>query len=497
VNSKTIVTDYDVVVVGAGNAALVSALSAHESGAKVLVLETAPRESRGGNSYFTGGGFRVPLRGLEEVRELVPDLSDAEADPMDMPAYTAEQFHNTWMRVSDGLADPELVDTVISKANPTVHWMKQQGVIWEPYVVRAFEIDGRFIWSPGTILLGAKGEGAGLSDMLFGLIEGKGIDLRYQTKAVKLILDSKGGVCGVTVKDTQGFRDIRSKAVILACGGFESNREMRAKYLGPKWEIARNRGTRYNMGAGIKMALEIGAQPAGQWTKCHGTVIDSDAPSFADRAMGDKTNRGSYPYGIMVNTHGQRFADEGEDIRQFTYAKLGESILEQPRGLAFQIFNSHTERYFEARYKHSIPTKGGSIKELSEKLGIDALALTRTVDAYNAAVQEGPFDPVVKDGKHTKGIHPPKSNWAQKLDSPPFLVYKVTGGITFTYGGLKINSDAQVLDGDDNVIPGLYAAGELVGGLFYNNYPGGTCLTAGAVFGRLAGAGAAKETKKA
>ena len=180
----------------------------------------------------------------------------------------------------------------------------------------------------------------------------------------------------------------------------------------------------------------------------------------------------------------------------FTYAKLGESVLEQPRGLAFQVFNSHTERYFEARYKHSIPVKAGSIKELSEKLGIDPLSLTRTVDDYNAAVQEGPFDPVVKDGKHTQGIHPPKSNWAQKLDSPPFLVYKVTGGITFTYGGLKINSNAQVLDSDDNVIPGLYAAGELVGGLFYNNYPGGTCLTAGAVFGRLAGAGAAKEAKK-
>jgi tricarballylate dehydrogenase len=485
--------DYDVVVVGAGNGALVAALSAHEAGAKVGVLEVAPRESRGGNCYFTGGGFRVPLRGLDEVRELVLDLSDAESEPMDMPPYTADQFYSIWMRLSEGLADPELVEKVITNANPTIRWMAEQGVIWEPYVVRAFKVNGRLKWAPGTILLGAKGEGAGLSDMLFGLIEKKGIGLTYETKAIKLLVDSKGRVGGVTVKGSEGYRDIRGKAVILACGGFEANREMRAKYLGSKWEMARVRGTRYNMGGGIKMALEIGAQPAGHWSKCHGTVIDSEAPYFGDRAMGDKTTRGSYPYGIMVNVHGQRFADEGEDIRQFTYAKLVETVLEQTRGLAFQLFNSTAESLFEARYQHSVPTKANSIQELAERLDIDASGLIQTVDEYNAAVQEGTFNPANKDGKHTVGIQPPKSNWAQGLDSPPFLGYTVTGGITFTYGGIKINSNAQVIDTEDRVIPGLYAAGEIVGGLFYHNYPGGSCLMAGSVFGRIAGVRAAGE----
>ncbi|MDI7261970.1 MAG: FAD-dependent tricarballylate dehydrogenase TcuA [Thermodesulfobacteriota bacterium] len=492
--SETKKTDYDVIVVGAGNGALVGALSAHEMGADVAVLEVAPRESRGGNCYFTGGGFRVPLKGLAEFRELVPDVSDAEAKLMDVDPYTADQFYNIWMRLSDGLADPELVEKVITNANPTIRWMGQQGVVWEPYVVRAVQVKGRYKWVPGNIVIGAKGEGAGLSDMLFDSVEKRGIDVHYETKAIKLLVDSKGRVCGVTVKDNEGFRDIRSRAVILACGGFESNREMRAKYLGSIWELARGRGTRFNMGVGIKMALEIGAQPAGQWSKCHGTVIDSKAPCFGDPAMGDKTSRGSYPYGIMVNIHGERFADEGEDIRQFTYAKMGEAALMQPQGLAFQIFDSTVdETLFEARYKHSSSTKANSFKELAEKLGINASSLIKTVDEYNAAVQEGPYDPLKKDGKHTVGIHPPKTNWAKKLESPPFLAYSVTGGITFSYGGIKINTNAQVIDTENKVIPGLYAAGEIVGGLFYHNYPGGTCLMAGAVFGRLAGIGAAQE----
>ncbi len=491
--SETKKTDYDVVVVGAGNAALVAALSAHEAKAKVAVLEVAPRTLRGGNCYYTGGGFRVPLRGLDEMRELVPDLSDDDAKLMDVDPYTADQFYNIWMRLSDGLADPELVEKVITNANSTIHWMKQQGVIWESYTVRSIEVGGRLKWPSGTIVLGAKGEGAGLSDMLFGSVEKKGIDVHYETKAVKLLVDLKGRVYGVTVKDNEGFRDIRSKAVILACGGFESNREMRARYLGGKWELARVRGTRFNMGVGLKMALEIGAQPAGQWSKCHGTVIASESPPFGDPTMGDKSSRGSYLFGIMVNINGERFADEGEDIRQFTYAKMGEAALEQPQGLAHQLFDSTAEPLFEPRYKHSPRIKANSVEELAKKLKIDASSLIKTVDEYNAAVQPGPFDPVKKDGKHTVGIRPPKSNWARKLESPPFIAYSVTGGITFSYGGIKIDTNAQVLDTENKTIPGLYASGEIVGGLFYHNYPGGTCLMAGAVLGRIAGIGAAQK----
>ncbi|MDI7261099.1 MAG: FAD-dependent tricarballylate dehydrogenase TcuA [Thermodesulfobacteriota bacterium] len=486
-------TDCDVVVVGAGNAGLIAALSAHEAGAKVVVLEVAPRALRGGNCYFTGGGFRVPLRGLDEVRELVPNVSDAQAELMDMPPYTEDHFYSAWMRVTQGLADPELVQTVVTQSNPTVRWMLKQGVIWELYLSHSVKINGRLKWMPGNLYIGGNGGGAGLSDMLFDLIEKKGVVLLYETKAIKLLVNSKARVCGVTVKDSEGFRDIRSKAVILGCGGFEANREMRAKYLGSKWELARVRGTRYNTGRGIEMALEIGAQPAGHWVKCHGTLIDAEAPYYANRATGDKTNRQSYPLGILVNINGQRFIDEGEDTRQFTYAKLGEVALEQPHGICFQIFDSKVEHLLEDRYAAAIGARANTIRELAEELDIEPATLVQTVDQYNEAVQEGTFDPASKDGKRTAGVRPPKSNWAQRLDTPPFLAYAVTGGITFTYGGLKINPKAQVIDTENKVIPGLYAAGEIVGGMFYHNYPGGSCLTAGAVFGRLAGVGAAKE----
>lgn len=486
-------TDCDVVVVGAGNAALVAALAAYEAGARVTVLEVSSRDQRGGNSYFTGGGYRAPLNGVAELRELAPHLSDADAELLYIPPYTADQFCSDWMHLSDGLADRELVETVITHANGTLRWMARQGVIWEPYESRAVRIQGKLIWAPGEIYIMARGAGAGLSDMLFDMMEKRNVDIQYETKATRLLIDAKSRVCGVTVRDNEGIRDIRSKSVILACGGFESNREMRAKYLGSKWEMARVRGTRSNTGEGIKMALGIGAQPAGQWSKCHGTVINSEALFFGDRAMGDKTARVAYPYGIMVNIRGQRFADEGEDIRQYTYAKLGELVLDQPRGLALQLFDSKAENLIESRYQYGICTKANSIKELAEKLSLDESSLVKTVNEYNAAVQSGSFDPVKKDGKCTTGIQPPKSNWALKLDSPPFLAYSVTGGITFTYGGLKINKNAQVLDTENRIIQGLYASGEIVGELFYNNYPGGTCLMAGAVFGRLAGTGAAQE----
>ncbi len=492
-NSTVKQANYDVVVVGGGNAGIVAALSAREAGAKVVVLEVAPRAARGGSTYFAGGQYRCSLTGLDEIRKLMPDVSDAEAEIMDVPAYTPDQFYSDWMRLTEGLADPELLETVVTQSNPLIWWLKQQGMRWEPYMASvgsAVRVGGRLKWTQGKIV-GAKGAGAGLSDQLFDLAEKKGAEIEYETKAVKLLVNQKGKVCGVTVKDNDGFRDIQSKAVVLACGGFAANREMRSSYLGGEWEMARIRGSKYNMGDGIRMALEIGAQPEGHWSRCHGTQIDADAPYIPDRAETDTSQRSAYPFSIIVNCNGQRFVDEGEDLRVFTYAKLGRAVLAQPGGIAFQIFDSKVESLLEDRYQTCIHTTADTFEELADKM--DILALPQTINEFNAAVQEGPFDPARKDGKHTVGIHPPKSNWAQKLDSPPFSAYAVTGGLTFTFGGIKINSNARVLDTENRVIPGLYAAGEMVGGLYYYNYPGGTGFAAGAVLGRLAGTGAAQE----
>ncbi len=296
---------------------------------------------------------------------------------------------------------------------------------------------------------------------------------------------------GVGVRGPDGFDELGAGAVVLGCGGFEANPEWRARYLGRPWDHAKVRGTRYNTGDGLRMALAIGALPHGQWTGCHSTPIDADAPPHGDRKLTDKTNRLSYPYGVLVNRQGRRFFDEGEDFQFYTYAKLGGIILNQPGGVAYQIFDAKVTALLEGRYKTGTPIVADSLGALLEQLPVDRSACRRTLDDYDAAVGAGAFDPTVLDSLGTKGLVPAKSNWAQRLDTPPFVAYPVTGGITFTFGGVRVNEHAQVISTSWTPIPGLFACGEMVGGLFHTNYPGGTGLMSGAVFGRLAGAQAA------
>ena len=483
--------DYDVVVVGAGNAALVAAISAHEGGARVLVLEKAPKSLRGGDTYYTGSVYRAARGGSDEIRELVPDLSEAEKKAIDVPPYSAEDFYGDIMRITEGLANPDLFEVIVGESNPIIKWLTLQGIKWELHMNQAVRIGDRLRWT-GTLVTRAKGGGIGLSDMLFDIIEKKAIELRYETKATRLLIDQKGKIAGLVIRDMDGYKEVKCKAVILACGGFQANREMCTKYLGKGWDLVKIRGTKYNTGDGIRMALEIGAQPTGQWSACHATPIDADAPDYADRLTTDVTNRLSYPFGIMVDTEGNRFVDEARDQAQNTYAEYGGIIRALPHHTAFQIFDSKVKHLLEPRYASGTCVTAQSVSELADKLGIDTESLVKTVKAFNESIQDGTFDPSVKDGKHTLGIQPPKSNWAQKLDTSTLYAYGVTCGITFTFGGLKINQRAQVLDTEDRIIPGLYAAGEIVGGLFYMNYPAGTGLTAGAVFGRLAGTEAAR-----
>ena len=289
-------------------------------------------------------------------------------------------------------------------------------------------------------------------------------------------------------------REVRARAVVLACGGFEANPEWRARYLGPGWDLAKVRGTRFNTGDGIRMALDIGAAAAGNWSGCHAVGWERNAPEFGDLAIGDLFQKHSYPLGIMVNALGQRFLDEGADLRNYTYAKYGRIILEQPGQFAWQVFDAKTIPLLRDEYRIKQVTKvaADTLEDLVARLdGVDGAAALETIRAYNAAVRgEVAFDPSVKDGRRTEGLAVPKSNWANAVDEAPFEAYAVTCGITFTFGGLRIDPQARVMDSDLDPIPGLYAAGELVGGLFYSNYPGGTGLMAGAVFGRIAGASA-------
>ena len=268
---------------------------------------------------------------------------------------------------------------------------------------------------------------------------------------------------------------------------------MRARYLGPGWDLARVRGTKHNMGDGIKMAIDVGARAYGNWSGCHSVGWDISAPEYGDYEVLDNFQKHSYPWGIMVNPDGNRFVDEGEDLRNHTYVKFGREIMKQPNRTAVQIFDQKTIPLLRDEYRIRQVTKvsGNTIAELAQELEINASALTKTIDEFNAACKPGKFNPSILDGVATTGLNPNKTNWALPIDEPPFEAFITTTGVTFTFGGLKVDDKGSVLDNNDRSIGGLFAAGELVGGLFYENYPGGSGLMAGAVYGKIAGENAA------
>jgi len=486
-------TAVDVIVVGAGNAAFCAALAAAEQGASVLMLERAPEAEFGGNSRFTAGAFRCVYDGVDDLRALMPDLTDAEVASADFGTYAEGQFFDDMGRVTEYRTDPMLCELLVSRSRPTMRWMQGQGVRFMPIWGRqAYRIDGRFkFW--GGLTVEAWGGGPGLVEALRKAAEARGVTLIFQARATELLADDDG-VHGVRAKIAGRTHDIRAKAVVLASGGFESNAEWRTRYLGPGWDLAKVRGTRFNTGDGIRMALDIGAAPAGNWSGCHAVGWDRNAPEFGDLEVGDGFQKHSYPLGIMLNADGQRFVDEGADFRNYTYAKYGRVILGQPGQFAWQVFDAKVLPLLrdEYRIKRATRVRADTLEELAAKLeDVDAAKALATIHGFNAAVETAsPFDPNVKDGRGTAGLAVPKSNWANPIDTPPFEAFAVTCGVTFTFGGLKVDERAQVIDGDGAPIGGLYAAGELVGGLFWHNYPGGTGLMAGAVFGRIAGASA-------
>ena len=487
-------------MVGAGNAAFAAAVAAAERGARVTVLERAPESESGGNTRFTAGAMRFAYRGVDDLRRLMPDLTDEEVARTDFGSYPEERFFEDMGRVTDYRTDPDLCELLVRESRDTLEWMAGKGIRFNPIWGRqAFLVDGRFtFW--GGLTVEATGGGPGLVAGWTGVAARMGIEIRYGARALALITDDDG-VHGVRVRQNGRTSELLADAVVLAAGGFEANVEWRTRYLGPGWDTAKVRGTRFNTGDGLRMALDAGAMAAGQWSGCHAVGWERNAPEFGDLAVGDGFQKHSYPFGVMLNAKGERFVDEGADFRNYTYAKYGRVILAQPGQFAWQVFDAKVRHLLRDEYRIRQLTKvsADTLEDLVGKLdGVDAARALATLEAFNAAVRTDiAFDPNVKDGRAAVGVSPPKSNWANRLDEPPFEAYAVTCGITFTFGGLRIDRRAQVLDQDLTPISGLYAAGEMVGGLFYDNYPGGSGLTAGAVFGRVAGASAAEETRNA
>ncbi len=490
--------DYDVIVIGAGNAALAASVSARGAGAeRVLVLEKAPEQDRGGNTHYSGALFRFAFNHPDDLLRLVPKAHEAPGFMEGIEAYPAEAFREDLERVTDGRTDPELSQILIANSYDTVCWMAKQGMAFELALsLSGVRVGGVIKWPKGAIVRAAH-EGVGLSRMWFNIARQAGVEIRYGSPAQRLVQDRKGRVCGVLARDKEGVREISAGAVVLGCGGFEANMAWRAQYLGRPWDHARVRGTRHNQGDGLRMAMEIGAMPWGQWSGCHATPINAEAPPYGDRELTDKTNRLSYVYGVMLNKLGLRFVDEGEDQNLYTYAKFGGIILNQPGAVAWQIFDRKAVDLLEPRYSTSRPVTADTLGGLTDQLAFDRKAAMRTLTEYNAAAGHGTFNPGVRDAMHTARLALAKSNWAQKLDTPPYYAFPVTGGITFSFGGVKVSDQAQVIGTDWDPIAGLFACGEMVGGLFHNNYPGGSGLMSGAVFGRIAGRSASAAARTA
>ena len=484
---------FDVIVVGKGNAALCAALSAQEQGARVAILEAASVEESGGNSRFAGGVMRFAYDSVKDL-QLLTDISEEEARNTDWDSNTKDEFYDDLYRVTSYRTDPELSEVLVTQSFEAMVWLRSQGVRFVPnYAAQSAIVDGKRKFF-GRFPLEISGGGPGLVQSLTDTAVKKGIEIFYETRAVSLIYDDER-VLGVKAKRQGKPVEFHARAVVLACGGFEANPEWRTRYLGPGWELAKVRGTRFNMGEGLRMALDIGACPYGNWSGRHATSWERYAPEFGEVNTSHDPYRHSHPLSLMINADGKRFVDEGADFYNYTYAKYGAEVLKQPGQFAWQVFDAKVKHLLRPEYGGKAVTRviANALEELAAKLeGVNPEGFLKTVREFNAAVRtDVPFNHAVKDGRGTVGIEPPKSNWANPLDKPPFEAYAVTCGITFTFGGLRIEPETgQVLDVNLNLVPGLYAAGEMVGGIFYFNYPAGTGLVSGSVFGRIAGTAA-------
>ncbi|ESK89221.1 fumarate reductase flavoprotein subunit [Moniliophthora roreri MCA 2997] len=501
---------FDCIVVGSGHAGSCAALSAVENGCKeVLIVDKCPPEWVGGNGYFTAGAHRTVHGGLQDLLPIVKNVTPEQADKIDMEPYTADEFKSDIMRLGGGQSDGPLVDAVVNGSRDAIGWLASHVGI--PFIFsfhrQAYEVDGRQkFW--GGLALSVEDGGKGLIAAHQKALKKAGVRVWFNTPAIRLIVEEKI-VKGLVVRKDGVDTLFECDAVVLAAGGYESSSQLRAQHLGEEWQRAKVRGTPYNTGDGFLIARGVGAKLTGDWSGCHSTCWDAGAPSDAgERTLTNQYTKSGYPLGLMINVKGNRFVDEGEDFRNYTYAKFGRAILQQPEGVAFQIWDSKVigtlrkEEYGDGvTEKILADTLEGLADKLAEK-GLESKAqLLDTVTKFNEAVNlhraEHPglrFDPAIKDGMSTMSLAPPKSNWALPLDRAPFMAVKVTCGITFTFGGLAIDpaTAGVVSDSCSQTIEGLYCTGEMVGGLFHTNYPGGSGLTAGAVFGRKAGLGAAK-----
>ncbi len=450
---------YDVIVIGTGVAGISAALSAAESAAafgqrcRILVVERGNEENWGGNSRWTTANFRM----LDE-QHLYPS------------------FEEDIIRDTKGKADAEYVHKLAVEAPDAINWIRSKGVKLESRPDN---------WTFAGFKMGPVGGGLEIITALRSHAESAGVSIMFETTAFKLLQDEKGVINGLLVRDRKGTtRKLTLSAIVLAGGGFEGNYEMLTRYFGREADSFRMDvpATKLHMGECITMALEVGASPSGEFGSYHGDVVDLRSNSYRPSIR-------AYIYGIIVNTRGERFVDEGMDEMSNSFEFVARSIFNEPDHKAFLIFDHRARKIqdFEKSIKSPVPPlEANSLEELAKMIHVPSARLKRTVDRYNNSVQPGLFDPKGLDGKRTEGISPPKSNWAVEIDEAPFYCYPIEGTMQFTWGGVASDSRGRVLATNGAPIPGLYAAGEVVG-FYHHHYTPGTSVLRALTFGRIAG----------
>ena len=510
---------WDVLIIGSGAAGMSTALATIQHGARaVLIIDKCPPHWAGGNGYFTAGAYRTAHYGLRDLLPLVSNVPKDLEDKIELGKYDEGDFMADMQRVTGGRCDDELSRVLVDESRDCIGWLKEYcGVDFQlSFRRQAYEVDGRYkFW--GGLALTVKEGGKGLIANLNASARRLGVKFAFNTAAQKLLVNEIGAVEGVQAMRNGQTYEIRARSVVMCAGGFEASPSLRAQYLGPGWDLAHVRGTPFNTGDMLLAAQrDVQAATKGNWSGCHSVAWDANSdPNSGDREKTNEFTKSGYPLGLMINASGERFVDEGVDMRNYTYAKFGRAILQQPGGIAFQVWDKKTIQMLrDEEYRDEIvpKIKAQSLEELAEKCGERGLEAKQrfinTITEYNNAVKahrtehgEGKFDPAVKDGLGTQSskarLALPKSNWALAIDEAPFLAVKVGSGVTFTFGGLAVDPlTANVKSAvSGKPIEGLYCAGEMVGGLFFGNYPGGSGLTAGGVFGRRAGKSAADRSR--
>jgi tricarballylate dehydrogenase len=478
----------DLVIIGCGIAGLSAAVSALQEGLKVISLERAPREDFGGNTRWTEAYMRMKndTEIADDFEEHFANNPGHNVDPNVYKELSGE--YENWPNYvkAHQIPDPEVISTFANKVPDTIAWLKTFGLKFGPQPI--------YLLTQNTHRIAAQGGGLALIERLMQEFETLGGTVLYETTAKDLLMNEDGSVGGVICSDKEGKRlTIKADNTILASGGFQGNPEMMTHYIGERAKHIRPvaRGGYYNKGEGLRMALNIGASPAGEFGSYHAEPIDP-------RSLQAEAVVFIYPYGILVNKFGKRFVDEAPGTVDAHYDNIGRSIAYEPDGICYVVFDSQVEDIprWQTSIRSDIPAfEADTIEGLAEQINISADALTETIDEFNTACpQINQFTPFVVDNAKTKGLSIPKSNWSRPINKGPYKAYPIISSNCFTFGGLKVNTDAQVLDTDGRIIQGLMAAGETVG-IYHQVYTGSTSVLRGAVFGRISGLKSAKITK--